>query len=210
MRTDKTTVIVKKYGNRRLYDTNESRYVTLDEVAAIVRRGDDVEVLDASTNADLTQPTLIQIIVESGGAERLLPAPLLMQLIRMHDTAVAALMGQWLSQALEVYLTGQGVADAISPFVPTASAPFAATNAFARMMMAGFGVPGGFGFPGFTAPAPAPSKAAAAPAPEPPPGPLEDDIAALRKELAALRRDLLHPPAEPAARPARPRRRRSS
>src|SRR5262245_7993082 len=56
--------LIKKYGNRRLYDTSESRYITMDELAESVRRGTDVRVLDAQTNDDLTQSTLTQIIIE--------------------------------------------------------------------------------------------------------------------------------------------------
>ena len=68
----KPPVIVKKYANRRLYDGEESRYVTLDELAAKVKRGTDVRVFDAVTGEDLTQATFAQIILESRGGE---PAP---------------------------------------------------------------------------------------------------------------------------------------
>jgi len=82
-------VIVKKYSNRRLYDTEGSSYVTLEELADKIRQGADVRVLDAKTGEDLTQATLTQIILESRGAARLLPIPLLLQLIRMGDDALA-------------------------------------------------------------------------------------------------------------------------
>jgi polyhydroxyalkanoate synthesis repressor PhaR len=58
-------VIIKKYGNRRLYNTAESRYVNLDEVAQMIRDGFDVQVIDANTNEDLTRLILAQIIVEN-------------------------------------------------------------------------------------------------------------------------------------------------
>ena len=58
-----STVVIKKYGNRRLYDTAESRYVNLDEIAGLVRRGKDVQVVDAKTGQDLTRVTLTQIIM---------------------------------------------------------------------------------------------------------------------------------------------------
>jgi polyhydroxyalkanoate synthesis repressor PhaR len=57
-------VIVKKYENRRLYDTSNSRYVNLDDIARMVREGIEVQVIDASTGEDLTRPVLMQIIVD--------------------------------------------------------------------------------------------------------------------------------------------------
>ncbi|HEY1416654.1 MAG TPA: polyhydroxyalkanoate synthesis regulator DNA-binding domain-containing protein, partial [Myxococcaceae bacterium] len=64
-------MLVKKYGNRRLYDTEESRYVRLDEIADRIRGGADVQVVDAKSGADLTAPTLAQIIFEDRNAARL-------------------------------------------------------------------------------------------------------------------------------------------
>jgi polyhydroxyalkanoate synthesis repressor PhaR len=58
-------VVVKKYENRRLYDTANSRYVNLDDIARMVREGLDVQVVDATTGEDLTRPVLTQIIVEN-------------------------------------------------------------------------------------------------------------------------------------------------
>ena len=80
-------MIVKKYSNRRLYDTSDSRYVTLEELAEKVRQGEDVRVVDAKTGEDLTAATLTQIIVEGRGAAKLLPVPLLTQLVRLGDSA---------------------------------------------------------------------------------------------------------------------------
>src|SRR5678815_3753125 len=82
-------VLIKKYGNRRLYDTGDSRYITLDELAARVRNGADVRVVDAQTNEDLTQATLVQIVLETGNAAKFLPVQLLTQMIRLSDDALA-------------------------------------------------------------------------------------------------------------------------
>ena len=76
-------------GLRRLYDTGESRYITLEELSEKIRAGQDVRVVDAKTNEDLTQATLTQIIIESRGAARLLPPQLLTQLIRLGDDSLA-------------------------------------------------------------------------------------------------------------------------
>ncbi len=194
-------IVVKKYGNRRLYDTGLSRYVTLEELEDRIRRGDEVRVLDAKTNEDLTQQTLAQIILESRGAARLLPVPLLAQLIRMKDEALAEFFGRYVSTALELYLQARSGAEAVAPYVPMATAPFAAGNAIARMVL---GASQMFS-PRRPTPAPVPDGAFAYPAPnelgmdpggyvlpqggEPPSedAGLEDDVAALRRELAELR-----------------------
>lgn len=73
---------IKKYENRRLYDTEASRYVNLDEVAAMVRRGDEVTVVDAKSGRDLTREILLQIVLELQGGVELLPVPMLRRIIR--------------------------------------------------------------------------------------------------------------------------------
>lgn len=95
--------LIKKYTNRRLYDTDESRYITLDELAQMIRSGHDVQVVDASNDTDLTQATLAQIVVESRGAAKLLPVPLLTQMIRMEDDALAEFMSLYLTWSLDLY-----------------------------------------------------------------------------------------------------------
>ena len=125
-------MIVKKYSNRRLYDTEQSRYITQEELAEKIRLGAEVRVIDAATGDDLTQGTLAQIILESRGAARLLPVPLLVQLIRMGDDALAEFLGRYMSSALELYLHAKEGAAAIAPCNPFAGVPFAATSALAR------------------------------------------------------------------------------
>src|SRR5262249_26115174 len=117
--------IVKKYGNRRLYDSTDSTYVTLAEVAARIRAGDDVRVVDAKSGDDLTPQTLAQIIFEDRNAARLLPVPLLQQRIRMGDDSLGEFFGRYLTWALEVYLQArQGLA--ALPFNPFAQATYGA------------------------------------------------------------------------------------
>ncbi len=130
-------MLVKKYTNRRLYDTAESRYITLEELAEKVRDGHDPVVVDAKTGEDLTQATLTQIIMESRGAAKILPIPLLLQLIRLGDSALSEFLGTYLSQALEAYLSLKRGANAIAPLNPFANLPFAATTALARLLMGG-------------------------------------------------------------------------
>ena len=61
---DPTTIVIKKYENRRLYDTSNSRYINLDEIAQLIRDGRDVQVVDAATGEDITRPVLTQIIMD--------------------------------------------------------------------------------------------------------------------------------------------------
>src|SRR5215467_7808039 len=81
-------VVIKKYENRRLYDTTNSRYVNLEDVAGMVRKGASVQVVDAKTNEDITRTILTQIIMEeTKGSELGLPLELLRQLVLAGDAA---------------------------------------------------------------------------------------------------------------------------
>lgn len=186
-------VVVKKYSNRRLYDTSDSRYITLDELAQTIRAGHDVRVLDAKTNEDLTQVTLTQVILESRRAARLLPVPLLTQLIRMGDDALAEFFGRYMSWALELYLSAKHGAQAVSPFNPFATMPFTATNAVARLFNR-------FGDGPSANAAPPPPPVSSAPPfeaePDDAPGPMAAEpqgreIDQLRAEIEALKAAIL-------------------
>ena len=185
--------IIKKYGNRRLYDTGDSRYVTLEELAAKIRSGIDVRVVDAQTGDDLTQSTLTQIILESGSTARLLPVGLLTQLVRLDDDSLAEFFGRYVTGALELYLQAKRGVAAVAQVNPLAQLPISAGDALARLWMASpFGqAMGPLGFGGHTAP---PQSHAAPPqwAPEPPPHPDDDEPDDRRRDeqLAALRREL--------------------
>jgi polyhydroxyalkanoate synthesis repressor PhaR len=81
--------LIKRYESRKLYDTEESRYVSLEEIAAWVREGQDVQVVDNATDADVTSQALTQIILEEGRkGTALLPSELLHELVRMGERAV--------------------------------------------------------------------------------------------------------------------------
>lgn len=81
--------LIKRYESRKLYDTEESRYVSLDEIAAWVREGQEIRVVDNATEADVTSQTLTQIILEEGRkGTSLLPSDLLHELVRMGERAV--------------------------------------------------------------------------------------------------------------------------
>lgn len=79
--------VIKRYSNRKLYDTQESRYVTLEEIEEMIRTGREVQVVDASSGEDLTSVTLTQIILEGERSRRaMLPSAFLHQLIKYGET----------------------------------------------------------------------------------------------------------------------------
>src|SRR5499426_4675998 len=128
-------VLIKKYGNRRLYDTGDSRYVTLDELAAKIRGGADLRVVDAQNGEDLTQATLTQIVLETGHAARFLPVQLLTQMIRLSDDALAEFFSRYVTGALDLYLQAKRGVQQIAAYNPLAQIPVAASDALARMWM---------------------------------------------------------------------------
>jgi polyhydroxyalkanoate synthesis repressor PhaR len=79
-------VLIKKYGNRRLYDTLQSRYITLEDLAAIVRQGTDVKVVEANTSRDLTRQVLTQVILEQQDSLDMIPVEFLVAIIRVQGT----------------------------------------------------------------------------------------------------------------------------
>lgn len=83
--------LIKRYESRKLYDTEESRYVSLEEIASWVRNGQDVRVVDNATSTDVTSQTLTQIILEEGRkGTTSLPSELLHDLVRMGEQAVSS------------------------------------------------------------------------------------------------------------------------
>ena len=102
------TVVIKRYSNRRLYNTAASQYVNLDDIAALVRDGKDVQVVDAKTGQDLTRVTLTQIITEDARDKPTgLPLELLRQLIVASDEVRQEFIMWYLKSAFETYQTVQ-------------------------------------------------------------------------------------------------------
>lgn len=161
---------IKKYGNRRLYNTAASRYVNLDELAGIIRAGESVEVVDASSGQDITRAVLLQLILEVGGGDSLLPVGMLHRVVRaMGEHPTQKMLMQQMSSALNL-LDAQFVT--LENQFPWLKAPI----------------------PGMPAASAAPSPAAQAPEPPPEPeapagasrGADEDSLDALRARLASL------------------------
>lgn len=179
------TVVLKKYGNRRLYDTTASRYVTLVEVEAMVQRGVDIQVVDAKSGDDITKEVLVQLLLERDGARASLPTGLLKQAVRLANSPLKDGLVKAMQEGLDTFMTSQrAVVDAqraltqqLQPWIP-APAP-ALWNPF---------------------PPPAPpgsSSSSSPPASAPPaaaPSVSSPDVEALRAELGqtqALVRQLL-------------------
>lgn len=115
-------VMIKKYGNRRLYDTAGSRYVNLDDIAALIREGRELRVVDAKTGRDLTRVTLTQIITEDAKDKPTgLPLELLRQLIIASDEVRQEFVMWYLKSAFDTY---QKVQDAVQSRLGKCSPPF--------------------------------------------------------------------------------------
>lgn len=99
------TIILKKYASRRLYNPENSSYVTLSQVSDIIREGKDVQVLDAKTGEDVTAFILTQIVLEEArNKNALLPAPLLHLIIRSGGTVLQEFFEKHLQDAISSYL----------------------------------------------------------------------------------------------------------
>ena len=105
---EKPPVVVKKYANRRLYNTESSSYITLDNLAEMVRLGRDFVVYDAKTGDDITRGVLTQIIVEEEGkGQNLLPTNFLRQLIGFYGGSMQGLVPKYLEQAMTSFAQQQ-------------------------------------------------------------------------------------------------------
>jgi len=105
---DMQPVVVKKYANRRLYNTESSSYITLDTLAEMVRVGRDFVVYDAKTGDDITRSVLTQIIVEEEGKGRaMLPTGFLRQLIGFYGNSLQGLVPNYLEQAMTSFASQQ-------------------------------------------------------------------------------------------------------
>ncbi len=105
---DRPPVVVKKYANRRLYNTETSAYITLDNLAEMVRKGRDFVVYDAKSGEDITRGVLTQIIVEEEGkGQNLLPTAFLRQLIGMYGGSMQGIVPNYLDQAMSAFAEQQ-------------------------------------------------------------------------------------------------------
>jgi polyhydroxyalkanoate synthesis repressor PhaR len=118
--------VLKKYPNRRLYDTQASSYITLADVKKMVLDGAPFEVRDAKSGEDLTRSILLQIILEEEtGGVPIFSTPMLAQLIRFYGHAMQGMMGAWLEKNLQTFteLQGRMIQPAKGLYDPAAFAP---------------------------------------------------------------------------------------
>jgi len=131
----RTTILIKKYENRRLYNTNDSRYVNLEEVAVMVQEGHDVQVVDASTGEDLTRQVLTQIIADYAKTPNsAFPLDVLRQMVVATGKATHENTVQYMKALLDMYQsTFRAMTPSMNPFeFMTPSSPASSESARAR------------------------------------------------------------------------------
>lgn len=108
MADTKETLLIKRYASRRLYNTETSDYVTLDDIAGFIRDGREVQIVDLKTGDDLTRQYLLQIIAEhESRGENMLPVNVLNDLVRSYTTQAQSVVPQFLAQSFEMLREGQ-------------------------------------------------------------------------------------------------------
>ncbi len=174
-------VVIKKYANRRLYNTQTSSYVTLDHLAAMVKEGTEFEVQDARTGEDITRSVLTQIIFEEEAkGQNLLPIKFLRQLIRFYGDSLQAFVPGYLDMSMESFTKNQGelrdrIAQALGGGNQMVENLTRQNLALFENAMAMFGAP-------FTTGAARPRSEPAAPA--------GSEVDSLKQEMEAMRRQL--------------------
>jgi polyhydroxyalkanoate synthesis repressor PhaR len=176
-------VIIKKYANRRLYNTETSSYITLEHLAAMTREGRDFKVVDAKTEEDITHNVLTQIIMEEEArGQTMLPVNFLRQLISLYGDSMQAMVPGYLEASMDSFRRNQEQfksavegAFANSPFAEIAKRNMAMFEAAASAFQ-----PGGAANP---VPGAAPTAAPAAPEAS---SAGDGDVSSLKAELARL------------------------
>ena len=102
------TIVIKKYANRRLYNTDSSSYITLDHLAMMIREQKDFKVIDAKSGEDITRSVLTQIIMdEESHGQTMLPVSFLRQLIAMYGQSMSAMVPQYLEASMDAFQRNQ-------------------------------------------------------------------------------------------------------
>lgn len=188
MAKDNDTLLIKRYASRRLYNTETSDYVTLEDIAGFIREGREVQIIDLKTGDDLTRQFLLQIIAEhESRGENVLPVDVLTDLVRSYTSQAQSVVPQFLAASFDMLREGQSkmmenLDHLPNPMktMPGFEAMQAQQRAFLEAMMQGWGQ--------------ASSMAAAAAAPEPEEDSAgdtsNDDLAAIKRQLAELQAKL--------------------
>ena len=193
-------VVVKKYANRRLYNTESSSYITLDNLAEMIRQGRDFVVYDAKSGEDITRGVLTQIIVEEEGKGRaMLPTGFLRQLIGFYGGNMQNLVPRYLEQAITAFADQQQQVRETMQQTMGRMFPFGSMEDVSRQNIAMMERAMSLWTP-FYRPPSAPEANSAGPAPGAEANTAsQQEIATLRAEVEGLRRQLaaLHPTAPP-------------
>ncbi|WP_296478995.1 polyhydroxyalkanoate synthesis repressor PhaR [Roseinatronobacter sp.] len=170
-------LLIKRYASRRLYNTETSDYVTLEDIARFIREGREVQIVDLKSGDDLTRQYLLQIVAEhESRGENVLPLSVLTDLVRSYTTQAQSVVPQFLAMSFEMLRDGQSqIMENMSRANPMAAMPGfeemqRQQQAFMKTMMAGW--------PGIPATQEGKEKDS------------EDDLDEIKKQLAELQRKL--------------------
>ncbi len=190
MSDDKNHLLIKRYASRRLYNTETSDYVTLEDIAGFIRAGRDVQIVDLKSGDDLTRQYLLQIIAEhESRGESVLPLGVLNDLVRSYTTQAGSIVPDFLQASFEMLNGGQSkLMENMSSMNPMAKLPgFEALQAQQAAFMKA--MTGGMPWPsGPEQDAKAANSDAATPAPSSEKG--GEDLDQIKKQLAALQEQL--------------------
>jgi polyhydroxyalkanoate synthesis repressor PhaR len=182
MADDPKPLLIKRYASRRLYNTETSDYVTLEDIAAFIRAGREVQIVDLKSGDDLTRQYLLQIIAEhESRGENVLPVDVLTDLVRSYATQAQGVVPQFLAASFEMLREGQSkmMENLTAMGNPMAAMP--GFDALQRQQQAFLKAILG-GWSGSSGPAPEPPAPSAAPGAED----KTSEIAAMKKQLAEL------------------------
>lgn len=190
--SDAKQLLIKRYASRRLYNTETSDYVTLDDIASFIREGRDVQIIDLKSGDDVTRQYLLQIIAdhESRG-DNMLPISVLTDLVRGYTTQASSVVPEFLASSFEMLRDGQSKMmenmGAMNPManMPGFEAMKAGQEAFVKAMTGGLG---GWGTADPDAPT---NEAPKTETPKPEASQTDkDDLASIKEQLAALQEKL--------------------
>lgn len=174
-------LLIKRYASRRLYNTETSDYVTLEDIAGFIRIGREVQIVDLKTGDDLTRQYLLQIVAEhESKGESVLPVHVLTDLVRSYTRGVQSIVPQFLASSFEMLRESQSkMMENLTVFpnpmaaVPGFEAMRKQQEAFLKTMLGGM--------PGWSGSGPAPQDSTPA---------APDDLAEIKQQLAELQKKL--------------------
>ncbi len=137
LKKDSDTVVIKKYPNRRLYNTDTSTYVTLDDLCELVKKGVEFNVFDAKSNEDITRQILTQIIFEQEQkGYNMLPVSFLRQVISMYDNKIAEVIPHYLESVMHNFMANQErMRDMVSSLGAPGYSPFSQLEEMSKQNM---------------------------------------------------------------------------